>query len=137
MEEKAIGKFGVILAIDDMPMNLRVLKIFLEKNFEVITVKSGLEGISALERRNDINVILLDIEMPVMSGFEFLELLHELPGEKAQIPVICVTGLDATPDFIRECIRAGAKDYVTKPVEPEVLRPKVCKILGLDSNQLV
>jgi len=134
---EATKKFGVILAIDDMPMNLRILRIFLEKYFEVIPVKSGLEGISVIERRNDINVILLDIEMPVMSGFEFMEKLHELPGDKAKIPVICVTGLDATPDFIKDCIRKGARDYVTKPVEPDILKPKVCKILGIESYLLV
>ena len=80
-----------------------------------------------------LNLILLDIEMPGMSGFEFIQELRKIP-EKKDTPIICVTGLDPTPEFITQVINAGAKDFVTKPFEPDVLRGKIFKILNLNEH---
>jgi CheY-like chemotaxis protein len=130
--DKSKKKSKVILAIDDNPVNLRTLAVVLEKRFEVIPVKSGMEGLRVLKARN-IDLILLDIEMPVMSGFDFLDELRNLPDKRA-IPVICVTGHDATPEFISAVIRAGARDFVTKPIESDIILNKAAKALRITEN---
>jgi putative two-component system response regulator len=129
MEKKINSEKLVILGVDDNPVNLRSMKVFLEHKFEIIPVKSGLEGLRVLKMRK-VDLILLDIEMPVMSGFDFMTEMKTIPL-KADIPIICVTGHDATPKFISSVIHAGAKDFVTKPFEPDVLVHKVSKVLGV------
>ncbi|MDR0540479.1 MAG: response regulator [Spirochaetaceae bacterium] len=119
----------VILAIDDLPMNLRIIKVFLDKGFIVIPSKSGAEGLAILKTKK-IDLILLDIEMPGMSGFEFIQEMKKIP-ERKDTPIICVTGLDPTPEFITQVINAGAKDFITKPFEPGVLKSKICKTLNI------
>lgn len=119
-----------VLVIDDNPVNLRSAKVFLEARFEVIPVKSGLEGLDVLKKRT-VDIILLDIEMPMMDGFTFLLRLKEIP-DKADIPVICVTAHDATPNFVGSVIKAGASGYISKPFTPAVLNSKVLRTLNLN-----
>ncbi|GMO17945.1 MAG: response regulator [Spirochaetaceae bacterium] len=117
----------IILAVDDSPVNLRTVKVFLEAKYDVIPVKSGILGLNALKGRK-IDLILLDIDMPLMSGFDFLKQLKQIP-EKSGIPVICITGLDATPELIAQVIKSGAKDFLTKPFEPDTLMSKISRVL--------
>jgi putative two-component system response regulator len=128
-QEQEQGTLPVVLAIDDLPMNLRIIRVFLEKGFMVIPVKSGVEGLQVLKTKT-IDLILLDIEMPGMSGFEFMQELKKIPSKK-DVPVICVTGLDPTPEFIIQVMNSGAKDFVTKPFEPEILKSKIYKALNI------
>jgi putative two-component system response regulator len=120
----------VILIVDDNPVNLRTMKVLLGTKFEVITVKTGMEGMNVLKLRK-IDLILLDIEMPVMSGFDFMNQLKEMP-DQCDIPVIIVTGNDATPELINSIIQAGAKDLIVKPFEPDTITIKVHKVLRLN-----
>lgn len=129
-DERSFKVKPAILIIDDNPVNLRAMKVYLDAKFEVIPVKSGQDGLNVLKTRK-IDLILLDIEMPVMSGFDFLKQLKDV-RERSQVPVICVTGHDATPEFIGSVIHAGAIDFITKPVVPAVLTAKVHKILRLN-----
>ncbi|MDR2467907.1 MAG: response regulator [Spirochaetaceae bacterium] len=132
--EKTKFQKSIILVIDDNPVNLRTMKVFLESRFEVIPVKSGTLGFEVLKTRQ-IDLILLDIEMPVMSGFEFMKQLKATPAF-GNIPVVCVTAHDATPEFISSVIHAGAKDFVTKPFEPLTLQNKVIRALNLNEYVL-
>jgi putative two-component system response regulator len=133
-KETANIKHRTLLAIDDNPVNLRTLKMFLEKHFEVVPVKSGEEGFRVLKARN-IDLILLDVEMPGMTGFEFLDALRSMP-DKNYIPVICVTGHEPTPEFVQSIIHAGAKDLVAKPFEPATIITKVLRGLHLNEYTL-
>jgi CheY-like chemotaxis protein len=126
------GALPVILAIDDLPMNLRIVKVFLDKGYVVLPVKTGHEGLAIVKTKR-VDLILLDIEMPGMDGFEFMRELKKMP-EKKDTPIICVTGLDPTPEFITQVIAAGAKDFITKPFEPGTLKSKICKILELNAD---
>ncbi|GHV83013.1 hypothetical protein AGMMS50212_03530 [Spirochaetia bacterium] len=124
-----------VLAVDDMPMNLRMIKVFLEKKFNVIPAKSGAEALKVLTDRK-VDVVLLDIEMPVMTGFEFLKKMKDLPKGK-DTPVICVTGMDATPELIATVVHGGAKDFLSKPFDQYTLMHKVQKILGLKTDYVI
>jgi putative two-component system response regulator len=120
----------IILAVDDMSMNLRTIKINLDKFFDVRLAKSGELALSVL-RNTRVDLILLDIEMPEMSGFEVLEYIKKLPDLK-DIPVIFVTSHVST-ELITKALKSGARDYIMKPFEPDVLLKKVYAALnGVD-----
>ncbi|MDR2633777.1 MAG: response regulator [Treponema sp.] len=118
----------VILAVDDMSMNLRTIQVILDKQFNVRLAKSGEIALSVLGS-SKVDLILLDIEMPGMSGFEFLDVLKKLDRAK-DVPVIFVTS-HASTDLIARATKAGAKDYVMKPFEPAVLQKKVYAALDM------
>ncbi|MDR0563285.1 MAG: response regulator [Spirochaetaceae bacterium] len=112
----------IILAVDDMASNLRTIKVVLEKQFDVRLAKSGETALSVL-KNEPVALILLDIEMPGMSGFEFLEKLKNNPDAK-DIPVIFVTS-HGDSDVVREASKRGIKDYILKPITPEKLEKRV------------
>jgi CheY-like chemotaxis protein len=116
-----------ILAIDDMSLNLRTIKITLEKYYDVRVAKSGEQALSVLGT-GKIDLILLDIEMPGMSGFETLELIKLQPNAE-NVPVIFVTSHVST-ELIAKALKKGARDYIMKPFEPEVLIRKVYAALN-------
>lgn len=123
------GAVGSILIVDDTPTNLDVLvDYFADLGFEVLVAT---DGPSALERlahaRPDL--ILLDVMMPGMDGFETCRRLKARP-DTADIPVIFMTALSDTGDKIRG-FEAGAVDYVTKPIQHEEVRARVMTHLTL------
>ena len=122
-------KSHVILAVDDMGLNLRTMKMALEEHFEVRLAKSG-ELALAIASKEQIDLILLDIEMPEMSGFDFMQKLRKNHQSKGQPPVIFVTA-HATPELLARAKIAGAVGYVHKPFDPDILRKKVNEALGL------
>jgi CheY-like chemotaxis protein len=83
---------------------------------------------SIMLKTNRVDLILLDIEMPEMSGFEYLKQLRETPQYR-DIPVIFVTS-HATRDFLVQAMSSGAKDFVVKPILPDILKEKIHGILG-------
>lgn len=118
----------IILAIDDVSLSLTVIKGILSRNFDVRVAKSGELALYILGSVK-VDLILLDIEMPGMSGFDFLEIIKELPDAE-EIPVIIVTS-HATPGLIVRASMAGARDYVVKPVKAQALKEKVYKVLDM------
>jgi CheY-like chemotaxis protein len=125
--EKESGK-KIILVVDDMSMNRRTIKVALEKYFDVRTAKSG-NGALAILDKVKVDLVLLDIEMPEMTGFDVIEQIKELPGAQ-DLPVIFVTS-HGYPEFVALASQSGAKDYVTKPFTPDVLVQKVFAVLGI------
>jgi putative two-component system response regulator len=121
----------VILAIDDMSMNLRTIKVLLEKQFDIRLAKSGKMALTIVDCER-VALILLDIEMPGMSGFEFLEKLKEYPNAQ-DVPIIFISS-HATPKLIKYASKyGGVRDYIIKPITPEILRKKVCAALNMNS----
>ncbi|MDR1156966.1 MAG: response regulator [Oscillospiraceae bacterium] len=118
----------IILAVDDMPTNLQILQSLLSDEFSVRLAKSGQMALSALARIQ-VDLILLDIEMPGLSGFDVMNELQKSPDFR-DIPVIFVTA-HATRDFIARAAKVGAKDYLVKPFDSQALREKVRRVLGL------
>lgn len=104
-----------ILAVDDDAINLKVLEVMLKKYGkleELVKASNGLEALNVLDERNDIDLILLDIVMPVMNGLEFLDNLHARDSI-SHIPVIVLT-TDETAKH--EALNKGAYDFMTKPI---------------------
>jgi len=127
---RASGEKKTVLAIDDIPSNLVAIKNILEPLFDVRLVKEGGQALDLLKRET-IDLVLLDIEMPKCSGFELLHTIQEDPN-LAHIPVVFVT-MHASPSFIRRAAELGAKGYILKPFRPSVLLQKVLEQLDMDA----
>ncbi|MDR3254142.1 MAG: response regulator [Synergistaceae bacterium] len=112
----------VILALDDVNLHLIRITEILTPKFDVRIAKSPKAAMRILATTN-IDLMLIDIEMPEMSGFEFLELIKTIPS-KAGIPAIFVTA-HATEEFVRKAAVVGASNYVVKPYEQSNLEKKV------------
>ena len=121
-------RLPTVLVVDDLPANLTLVAGLLRPR---CTVKLATRGDKALEiaRTNPPDLILLDIMMPGMDGFEVCRRLQEDPGT-AYIPVIFLTAL-AEVDKTVAGFELGAIDYVTKPIEPEVLKARVTSALRI------
>ncbi len=119
---------ATVLIVDDSPTEVHVLKTMLEKNgFGVITATSGEQGIAvAKERKPDL--VLMDIVMPGLNGFQATRQLTTNP-ETAHIPVIIVTTKNQETDRVWG-LRQGAKDYVTKPANEQELIGKIRTAIG-------
>ena len=110
---------GNILVVDDTPANLRLLAgILNSKGYKVRPVPSGELALSAAKGMPP-DLILLDIMMPEMDGYEAMQEIRNISKFKS-IPIIAVTAKAMKGDR-QKCIEAGASDYITKPVETEQL----------------
>ncbi len=118
-----------ILIVDDIPANIKLLEARLSAEyFEVLTAQSGLEAlkICACER---VDVVLLDIMMPGMDGFEVCRRLKARPATQ-HVPIVMVTALDHPSDKIQG-LEAGADDFLTKPVDDIALITRVRNLARL------
>jgi phosphoserine phosphatase RsbU/P len=117
-----------VLVVEDHPMSRRILETMLKQSYEVISAASGQEAVDKA-RVDPPDLVLLDIEMPGLNGFETLEILKEGIIEQA-VPVIFLTALEDSKS--RETgLQAGAVDYITKPYDKQELRIKVKNHLAL------
>jgi diguanylate cyclase (GGDEF)-like protein len=113
---------GSILIVDDEKFNLVLLHQILSPDYTIYVAKSGPEAL-ALVNENLPDLILLDIVMPGMDGFEVLKTLRDNPDAQ-DIPVIFITGLDNDDDE-EKGLRMGAVDYITKPLKEAIIRVRV------------
>jgi len=128
-----------ILLVDDLPENLFALEIILSnKNYICVKANSGNEALKILLHEQDFALILMDVQMPEMDGFETVELIHEVEILK-HIPVIFLTASMANSKQIYKGYQTGAVDYMIKPLNPEILKAKVAAIadLYLKTNELL
>ncbi|MER6206715.1 MULTISPECIES: response regulator [unclassified Streptomyces] len=126
-----------ILLVDDMEDNLVALEAVLGSlNEPLIRARSGEEAMKALLRQR-FAVVLLDIRMPGMDGFETAANIKRLDQTK-DVPIIFLTGTDSDAGYAFRGYATGAADYLTKPFDPWVLRAKVSVFLELHrKNQLL
>ena len=106
-----------VLIIDDSPLELRALSMILQKMYNVLLASNGEEGI-VIAQENQVDLVLLDLNMPRMSGFEVLCALKDMQ-ETAHIPVIIVTSSDSSNDEVRG-LALGASDFIRKPLDAVV-----------------
>ena len=118
----------IILVIDDDVTSLKRATSIMEKDYRVAAATSGEMAFKYLER-NTPNLILLDLNMPDMNGFEVMEKLREDPRFE-KIPVIFLAAMQ-DPQSEAQCIEAGAVDFVNKPFIPQVLSSRVKSVLEL------
>jgi two-component system, chemotaxis family, chemotaxis protein CheY len=122
-----------ILSVDDSKTIRATVKSIVDViGIELLEAEDGVEGLRVLEAYpGDIDLILLDWEMPNMNGHEFLQKVKH-DSRFRSIPVIMLTTVSQKEKMI-EAIRSGAKQYLTKPFTSEMLLTKVVQALGIDS----
>ncbi len=119
-----------ILLVDDMEDNLTALEAVLASlNEPLVRARSGEEAMKAVLRR-PIALVLLDVRMPGMDGFETASQIKRL-DQTRDVPIIFLTGADDDSGYAFRGYATGAADYVTKPFDPWVLRAKVSVFLDL------
>src|SRR3990167_3311311 len=119
-----MSKELIILAVDDDLINLKLLKSMLMKNpdvKEVLEAKNGADAVSQIKSRSDINLILLDIIMPIMNGLEVLKVVRSDENIE-QLPIIVLT-TDETKKT--EALELGANDFLIKPIRSVELMQKI------------
>lgn len=125
----------MILIVDDNQNNIYSLKKLLEsKNFPVDTANSGEEALGKA-LKNNYALIILDVQMPGMDGFEVAETFAGYSKTK-EIPIIFLSAVNTEKKFITRGYASGGKDYVTKPVDPEILLLKVKTFYNLQEQSL-
>lgn len=124
-----------ILVIEDNDINREILCSIFEENYEVLQATNGKEGLDVLtENYKTISIILLDIQMPVMNGYEFLEIVSKNEDYK-QIPIIVTTSEEQEEE---KCLSAGASDFVSKPYFPNIILKRTEALIRLrESMQAV
>jgi CheY-like chemotaxis protein len=116
--EKIAGK--KVLIVDDDVRNIFALTSILEgQGLEVLYAENGKDAIESLQRHPDVDVVLMDVMMPEMDGYETMRAIRKDPAHKA-LPIIAITARALKEDR-EKCIEAGASDYLPKPVEGDKL----------------
>jgi len=118
----------VVLAVDDTPANLDILSAILTDDYKVKVARDGPKALDLAKREPKPDVILLDIMMPGVSGYEVCEQLKADP-ETSSIPVIFITAKKEIEDEQRG-LALGAVDYITKPFHPDIVRARLSRHLA-------
>ncbi len=122
------NKVETILIVDDIKMNRQILRSMFESEYNILEAADGREALDIVYKNGSmINLILLDVVMPVMDGREFLE-RKSADISIADIPVVVIT-LDDSPQQQINALSLGANDYVVKPFIPEVVIRRVCNVM--------
>ena len=128
MKNVSIEHRPLIAIIDDDPTQARLISMILEADFDTCIANTGQQAIDMVKARNP-DLVLLDIVMPEVDGYEVNALLKKNPYT-FDIPVIFITNLQDADNETTALI-SGAADFVTKPVNPSVLKARVTRVLEL------
>jgi len=120
-----------ILLVDDREDNLFSIETILEKdNYTIVKAKSGRDALKVLLHQQDFSLILMDVQMPELNGFETATIIYERDKLK-NIPIIFITAFSYDEDYIFKGYKTGGVDYIYKPIKPELLRMKVSVFVEL------
>ena len=117
-----------VLVVDDTPANIHVMKGILQGGYKIKAATSGEKALQIAAKASPPDLILLDVMMPEMDGYEVCRRLKAEPST-ADIPVVFITG-HADDEERAKGLALGAEAYVTKPVEPEELLANVARCLA-------
>ena len=130
MEADMDGK-KIVLSIDDNVTQLKMYQEMLVPKYDLRVVKAASDAMNFMNA-NQVDVILLDIEMPNVSGFEFLEDIRKIPSYM-KVPIIIVSGVTGE-GFFRKAKNSTAFDVLSKPVLPDVLINVIEKALAAEAS---
>jgi DNA-binding response OmpR family regulator len=121
-----------IFVIDDELSIRMLLENYLGKKYDVITKSDGQEGIKFLEEGNIPDLIVADIQMPNLDGYELLKQVRA-SGFFKDIPMIMLSGIESSQERVK-CLRLGADDYIVKPFNPEELSLRIDNLISRTSK---
>jgi class 3 adenylate cyclase/CheY-like chemotaxis protein len=129
MQERTVKTSPKLLVVDDTPKNVKLLAdILTARGYHVVTATSGAEALSQVEAERP-DLVLLDVVMPEMSGYEVCRKLRSNPATQL-LPVIMVTALDPSEERVKG-IEAGADDFLTKPINQAELLARVKSLIRI------
>ena len=132
-EEQLVNDPAKILVVDDTPKNVKLLADLLAvKGYSVVTAQSGKEALAKLEAEHP-DLVLLDVVMPEMSGYEVCQKIRENPATRL-LPVVMVTALDPGEERVKG-LDAGADDFLAKPINRPELLARVSSLLRIKELQ--
>jgi CheY-like chemotaxis protein len=118
----------MILVVDDNTLNRMILmKLIRHMGLIGYTATNGLEAIVAVKEKSEINLILMDLMMPVMDGYEATRKIREFKSINS-LPIVAVTA-DSTEGLLEKCAEVGCNEYITKPIKKEVIEQILKKYL--------
>lgn len=125
---------SVLLIVDDYPENLISMRALLTRqDWQVLTASSGMEALSAL-LEHEVDLVLLDVQMPEMDGFEVARLMRGSQRTRLT-PIIFLTANEQSDAAVLKGYASGAVDYLFKPFDPQILKPKVQALLEQQRNR--
>ncbi|MFO0663728.1 MAG: response regulator [Polyangiaceae bacterium] len=110
----------ILLAEDDVRNVFAITSLLEGKGAKLLTARNGRQAVDLVTSREDIDLILMDVMMPEMDGIEAMQEIRKRGGRFAKVPIIAITA-KAMPDDQARCIKAGANDYIAKPLDVEML----------------
>ena len=120
---------SAMLVVDDSDISRSILREIFCGQYQILEAENGAQGLALLkEHTAEIAIVLLDMQMPVMDGREFLAERSRLDSPAADIPVIVIS-VDQSPDMQLGMLRLGVNDYITKPFLPEIVERRVRNVL--------
>lgn len=119
-----------VLVVDDKRANQLALAAVLEDECDLLFASSGAEALKLLQAQASVDVVLMDVHMPEMDGFETVQRLKEIDALR-EIPVVFVTAVYQDDPFVKRGYEVGGIDYFSKPFDPEILRVKVAAYASL------
>jgi len=123
-----------ILVVDDRADNLMSIEVILEKDkYTIVKANSGKAALKVLLNDHDFSLILMDVQMPDLNGYETATIIYER-DKLRNIPIIFITANNYDEDFMFKGYRMGGVDYIYKPINPELLRAKVAVFVELYSK---
>ena len=114
----------IVLAVDDKPANLLALEAVLGPEYDVVRAGSGPEAIELVKSRSDIDVVLMDVQMPIMDGFEAAAQIKKIEGGQ-DLPIVFITAVYREDPHVKRGYQSGGIDYFSKPFDPDILKLKV------------
>ena len=135
--KKKREKYKILLAEDNLINQKVTIKILNSFGFNVTAVSNGMEAINAVSE-NSFDLVLMDLQMPLVDGFKATEKIRELPNSKRDIPIIALTAHALIGDKDK-CLNAGMTDYISKPVSGQELVKKIDVLLDIrkDDSKVV
>ena len=119
-----------MLVVDDKPANQLALAAVLEDECDLLFASSGGEALKLLQAQASVDVVLMDVHMPDMDGFETVRRIKQVDALR-EIPVVFVTAVYQEDPFVKRGYEVGGIDYFSKPFDPEILRVKVAAYASL------
>ncbi|CAI8401663.1 MAG: Sensor histidine kinase TodS [Cryomorphaceae bacterium] len=120
-----------VLIVEDEPMMRSFLKRTLESDYEVITEENGKFALEWLYKGNLPDLLIVDLQMPEMDGFDFVEYIRR-SGFFNRLPIIVLSSRDSVDDRLR-CFELGANDYLIKPFNPKELKYRINNLMTITS----
>ena len=136
LKEKQLVGDKTILIVDDSELQRTTLSYFLDRYYKTMELANGQEALDYLRKHStEISAILLDLNMPIMDGYTFLQ---EFQKDEIlnMIPVLVLTS-DSTPEEEAECLKDGATDFVAKPFNPDVLLSRIQRAIALHEKTVM